>query len=342
MESVLVTGGAGFIGSSIVDALLERQYNVVVLDDLSTGNKQNLAHHLKKEAFVFYEGSILDRGLVRGIMRRHDISLVSHQAAVASVIKCVHDPVTTSEVNIIGTINIFDIAREHSCKRVVIASSCAIYGDTNQLPIIESTPVNAKSQYAAAKASDELLAQVFRGLYDTEIIALRYFNVFGPRQDPASDYAAVIPKFITLALEDKTIQVEGDGMQTRDFIYIEDVVRANINALTREHVPEAAFNIACGRQTSVLDLAEKIIRISGSQSTIAHFPPRKGDIRASHADVEKARIQLGFIPEHSIDTGLMKTIDWYRNRKQDADQRSELNDSSQKKKFYNQFNTVMD
>jgi nucleoside-diphosphate-sugar epimerase len=317
MESVLVTGGAGFIGSNIVDALVERGYNVVVLDDLSTGHKQNISHHLKNKAAAFYEGSILDSGLVRDIMKRHDISRVSHQAAVASVTKCVQDPVKTSEVNIIGTINLFDIAREHGCKRIVFASSCAIYGDTEQLPIRETMPVNAKSPYAAAKASDELLAQVFRGLHGTEIVALRYFNVYGRRQDPASDYAAVIPKFITLALENKTIQIEGDGMQTRDFIYIDDVVRANFLALTREAVPGTAFNIACGRQTSVLDLAKKIITLSGSQSTIAHFPPRKGDIRASHADVEKARVQLDFTPEHTIDTGLMNTIAWYRQQAAD-------------------------
>jgi nucleoside-diphosphate-sugar epimerase len=338
MESILVTGGAGFIGSNIVDALVERRYNVVVLDDLSTGHKQNIAHHLKNKALTFYEGSILDSGLVRDIMKRHDISRISHQAAVASVTKCVQDPVATSEVNIIGTINLFDIAGEHGCKRIVFASSCAIYGDTDQLPIGESLPVNAKSPYAAAKASNELLAQVFRGLHGTEIVALRYFNVYGQRQDPASDYAAVIPKFITLALENKTIQIEGDGMQTRDFIYIDDIVKANLLALTKETVPGTVFNIACGGQTSVLVLAKKIIALSGSQSMIAHFPPRKGDIRASHADVEKARVLLDFTPEHTIDTGLMNTLAWYR---QQAAVRNNLPQDAAQRQSQNQFKAAV-
>jgi nucleoside-diphosphate-sugar epimerase len=314
MESVLVTGGAGFIGSNIVDALMEMNYNVVVLDDLSTGRTENIDHHLNNKGFTFYKGCILNGGLVRDIIRRHDITRISHQAAVASVTKCVQDPVATAEVNIIGTINLFDIAQEHGCKRIVFASSCAIYGDTKQLPIVESVPFNSKSPYAAAKASDELLADVFRGLYGTEIIALRYFNVYGKRQDPASDYAAVIPKFITLAMENKTIPIESDGMQTRDFIYIDDVVQANIKALTKDTVTETAFNVACGRETSILDLAHKIIALSGSQSIITHHPSRKGDVRNSHAAVDKAKIHLEFTAEHTIDRGLMNTINWYRDR----------------------------
>lgn len=318
MESVLVTGGAGFIGSNIVDALMDKNYSVVVLDDLSTGRRKNIEHHMQKKGFAFYQGSILDSGLVRDIVRRHDISRVSHQAAVASVTKCLQDPVATSEVNILGTINLFDIAREHRCKRIVFASSCAIYGDTRQLPISETVPVTAKSPYAAAKASDELMAEVFRGLYGTEIIALRYFNVYGQRQDPKSDYAAVIPKFITLALENKTIPIEGDGLQTRDFIYIDDVVQANMRALTKEAVSETSFNVACGRETSILDLARRIIALSGSRSVIAHRPPRAGDVRNSHAAIEKAKTHLGFAAEHSIDDGLLKTIDWYRGPSRDA------------------------
>jgi dTDP-glucose 4,6-dehydratase len=312
MESVLVTGGAGFIGSNIVDALLDKNFNVVVLDDLSTGRRENIDHHLNNSGFTFYQGSILNTGLVRDIMRRHDITRISHQAAVASVTKCIQDPVATAEVNIIGTINIFEIAREQGCTRIVFASSCAIYGDTKRLPIVESVPVNAKSPYAAAKASDELMAEVFRGLYGTEIIALRYFNVFGKRQDPASDYAAVIPKFITLAMENKAIPIEGDGMQTRDFIYIDDVVQANIKALTRPAVTEPAFNVACGRETSIVELAKVIVETAGSRSEKVHLPPRSGDIKKSHADIGNARKNLGFSPEYTIEQGLRETVKWYR------------------------------
>jgi UDP-glucose 4-epimerase len=312
MESVLVTGGAGFIGSNIVDALMEKNYNVVVLDDLSSGRRENVDHHLNNRRFTFYQGSIVNSGLVRDIIRRHDITRISHQAAVASVTKCIQDPVATAEVNIIGTINLYDLARGHGCKRIVFASSCAIYGDTRQLPIVESVPVNAKSPYAAAKASDELMAEVFRGLYGKEIIALRYFNVYGKRQDPASDYAAVIPKFITLAMENKPITIEGDGMQTRDFIYIDDVVQANIKALTRDVVTETAFNVAYGQETSIVELARVIVDTAGSRSEIVHLPPRAGDIRNSHADIEHARKKLGFSPEYTIEQGLRETVNWYR------------------------------
>jgi UDP-glucose 4-epimerase len=312
MGSVLVTGGAGFIGSNIVDALLEQGDTVAVLDDLSAGHRENVSHHASNKAFTFYQGSILDAGLVRDIITRHKVERISHQAAAASVTKSIQNPVATSEVNIIGTINIFDLARELGCKRVVFASSCAVYGDTTRLPITESQPISAKSPYSAAKASDEILADAFRSLYGIEILALRYFNVFGRRQDPKSDYAAVIPKFITHALKNEPIPVDGDGMQTRDFIYIEDVVKANLRALAVGNVTETVFNVACGRQTSVLDLAKKIISLSGSRSVISHNQTRVGDIRASHADVEKARRHLDFSAAHDIDAGLSKTIAWYR------------------------------
>jgi UDP-glucose 4-epimerase len=312
MESVLVTGGAGFIGSNIVDALIEMNYNVVVLDDLSTGRRENIAHHMNHKGFTFYHGSIMDSGIVKDIMKRHNITRISHQAAVASVTKCIQEPVATAEINIIGTINLFNIAREIGCKRIVFASSCAIYGDTQQLPIRESVPVNAKSTYAAAKASDELMSGVFRDLYGSEIIALRYFNVYGKRQDPASDYAAVIPRFITLAMENKPITIDGDGMQTRDFIYIKDVVQANIKALTKETVEESAFNVACGRETSIVELAQLIVETAGSLSKRVHLPPRSGDIKKSHADIEKARNNLGFSPQFTMEHGLSETVNWYR------------------------------
>ena len=312
MESILVTGGAGFIGSNIVDALVEKNYNVIVLDDLSTGRRENIDHHQNNKRFTFYQGNILNNVLVRDIIRRHDISRISHQAAVASVTKCIQDPVATAEVNIIGTINLFELARKHGCKRIVFASSCAIYGDTKQLPIVESVPVNSKSPYAAAKASDELMSDVFRGLYGTEIIALRYFNVYGKRQDPASDYAAVIPKFITLAMENKAIPIEGDGMQTRDFIYIDDVVQANIKALTKDAITGTAFNVACGRETSIVELARVIVETAGSRSESVHLPPRSGDIKNSHADIGYAGKHLGFSPEYTIEQGLRETVKWYR------------------------------
>lgn len=313
METVLVTGGAGFIGSNIAETLLREGYRVVVLDDLSSGRKENIEHLLDDDNFTFIQGSILDSGLLRSIIKLHAVSRISHQAAIPSVSKSIQDPVTTSEVNIIGTVNLFDIASQRGCKRIVFASSCSIYGDTLQLPIKESLSFNSKSPYAASKAANEMLANVFSGLYDMEIIGLRYFNVYGRRQDPASDYAAVIPRFITKALANETIPIEGDGMQTRDFIYIDDVVQANLKALTGKDVPGAVFNIACGEQTSILDLAKMIVEIAGSRSGIVHLPPRKGDVRNSHADIGNARDHLDYTPRYDMKNGLVKTVDWFKH-----------------------------
>jgi len=330
METILVTGGAGFIGSNIAEALLARGHGVVVLDDLSTGRMKNIEHHLANPAFAFYRGSILDSGLLKDIMQKHTVSRISHQAAVASVTKSIEDPVATSQVNIIGTINLFNIARSYGCKRIVFASSCAIYGDTKELPIRESITLNSKSPYAASKASNELHAGVFYGLYGTKIIGLRYFNVYGKRQDPASEYAAVVPRFITYALENKAIPIEGDGMQTRDFIYIDDVVQANLKALLKEEINgDMVYNVAYGRQTSIVGLAEKIVEISGSKSKIVHLPPRQGDVRNSHADIENAKKHLDYVPAHSIDSGLKNTINWYREQMNKTDGRTHEALSSQ-------------
>jgi len=314
METVLVTGGAGFIGCNIAEALLNKGHRVVVLDDLSSGKMENIAHHSANEAFTFYRGSILDSGLVRTIFQKHKISCISHQAAVASVTKSIQDPVMTSSVNVIGTINLFSLAAEYKCKRIVFASSCAIYGDTRLLPIKETVPVNAKSPYAASKAADELFAGAFHSLYGVRIIGLRYFNVYGRRQDPASDYAAVIPIFIAKALANEKIPIDGDGMQTRDFIYIDDVVQANIKALMKEDVADSAFNVAVGRETSITELAKVIVATAGSRSEIVHLPARAGDIRNSHADIESARKNLGFSPEYTIEQGLRETVKWYREQ----------------------------
>jgi UDP-glucose 4-epimerase len=314
MKSVLVTGGAGFIGSNITEELLKRGYRVVVLDDLSTGKMENILDLKESDNLKFIKGSILDSGLLRATMRTEGISLISHQAAIPSVAKSVKDPITTLSVNTTGTANLFNIAAESGCKRIVFASSSSIYGDTPELPKRESMPLNPKSPYAVSKASKEMLAGVFSNLYGMQIIGLRYFNVYGKRQDPASDYAAVIPKFIMQALQNEAIPVEGDGLQTRDFSYIDDVVAANINALTLDGITAKAFNIAYGERISVLDLADLIREIIGSKSEITHKPPRAGDVRDSLADVTIARQQLGFDPQYDIKKGLAATVAWYRTR----------------------------
>ena len=312
MESVLVTGGAGFIGSNITEALLEKGYRVVVLDDLSTGKMENILDLSDSDNLKFIKGSILESGLVRSIIKSENISLISHQAAISSVSKSIADPVKTMETNVAGTTNLFHIAAEYGCKRIVFASSSSIYGDAPELPKRETMAPCPKSPYAMSKAAKEMLGSVFSGLYGIEIFGLRYFNVYGKRQDPASDYAAVIPKFIAKALENEPIPIEGDGGQTRDFIYINDVVNANLKALTGDNISGTVFNVANGEQTSILELATTILEITGSKSEIVFKPARIGDIRDSVGDTWNAQKHLGYSKKFHIKKGLTETVAWYR------------------------------
>ncbi|MBZ0155096.1 MAG: SDR family oxidoreductase [Alphaproteobacteria bacterium] len=311
MENVLITGGAGFIGSNIAEEMVRRGYRVVILDDFSTGRMENIEALLQEGKATLVRGSILDRDLVRQTLYTHAISRISHQAARPSVAKSVKDPVKTSEVNITGTTTLFHAAAECGCRRVVFASSSSVYGDTPELPKRENMSYSPQSPYAVSKAAKELLGRVFSRLYGMEVIGLRYFNVYGRRQDPGSDYAAVIPKFISRALAGEPLPVEGDGLQTRDFSYIDDVVEANISALTREDLSGGVFNIACGSRISVLDLAKLILSITGSRSSLTYLPARQGDVRDSLADIAQAREFLGFSPKYAIRSGLEKTIQWY-------------------------------
>lgn len=314
MDSVLVTGGAGFIGSNIAEALLERGHRVTVLDDLSSGSLDNIEHLLQSRNFTFVRGSIFDSGLLRSVMKIYQITAISHQAAIASVTKSILDPVKTVETNITGTTNIFDIAAEKGCKRVVFASSCAVYGDSPELPKREDMKLNPQSPYAVTKAAKEMLAKTFSDTNDIEIVGLRYFNVYGRRQSPHSDYAAVIPTFVTRALRNEPLPVEGTGLQTRDFVYIDDVVQANLQALAAENVAGRCFNIANGASISILDLAKCIIHAAGSTSPVIHKPPRQGDIKESRADISAARLDLGFDPQYDIVRGLDHTVSWFRKK----------------------------
>lgn len=312
MESLLVTGGAGFIGSNITEALLVKGYRVVVLDDLSTGKMANILDLSAYDNLKFIKGSILENGLLRSIIKSENISLISHQAAISSVSKSIADPVKTMETNVAGTTNLFHIAAEYGCKRIVFASSSSIYGDAPELPKRETMAFCPKSPYAMSKAAKEMLGSVFTGLYGIEIFGLRYFNVYGRRQDPASDYAAVIPKFIAKALDNEPIPIEGDGGQTRDFIYIDDVVKANLKALIGDNISGTVFNVANGEQTSILELATTILEITGSKSEIVFKPARIGDIRDSVGDIEYAQKHLGYSRKFNIKKGLTETVAWYR------------------------------
>jgi nucleoside-diphosphate-sugar epimerase len=314
MESILVTGGAGFIGSNITERLLSCGYRVVVLDNLSTGKMGNIEESLKNNNFIFYRGSILNSELLQTIIKKHDISLISHQAAIPSVEKSIREPVKTIKANIVGTTNLFNIAAGCCCKRIVFASSSSVYGDTLQLPKEETMSLHPKSPYAASKVAKEIFARVFSDLYGIEIVGLRYFNVYGRRQDPASEYAAVVPKFIMRGLRNEVIPIEGDGLQTRDFTYIDDVIQANLKALTQENILSTIFNIGYGERISILDLAKMILEITRSSSEINYKPPRHGDVRDSFADIESARKYLGYIPEFNIKKGLNETIAWFIRR----------------------------
>jgi nucleoside-diphosphate-sugar epimerase len=312
MDTILVTGGAGFIGSNIADALASRGFRVVVLDDLSTGRLDNLDPLLHAQNFTFVRGSVLDRGLLRSIMKTYQVSGISHQAAIASVTKSVIDPVRSIEANITGTANLFDIAAESCCRRVVFASSCAVYGNGQESPKKETLPLDPRSPYAVTKAAKEMLARTFCDLHSMEIVGLRYFNVYGRRQSPGSDYAAVIPAFITRALRNEPLPIEGDGLQTRDFVYIDDVVQANLRGLTAKNVAGRCFNIGSGTNVSILELARLIIAAAGSGSAIMHRPGRAGDVRDSLADIGRSRNELGYAPEFSMSRGLAEAIAWYR------------------------------
>ena len=312
MESVLVTGGAGFIGSNITEALLAKGYRVVVLDDLSTGKMENILDLSERDNLKFIKGSILEGGLVRSVIKSENISLISHQAAISSVSKSIADPVKTMETNVAGTTNLFHIAAECGCRRIVFASSSAVYGDAPELPKRETMTPCPKSPYAMSKVAKEMLGGIFSDLYGITIIGLRYFNVYGRRQDPASDYAAVIPKFISKALDGEPIPIEGDGGQTRDFIYIDDVVNANLSALTGNGVHGSVFNVGNGKQTSIIELARTIIELTRSKSEIDFKPKRVGDIRDSVSDIENAQKNLGYRRTFTIRKGLAETIAWYR------------------------------
>jgi nucleoside-diphosphate-sugar epimerase len=314
METILVTGGAGFIGSNIADALVSRGFQVVVLDDMSSGRLENIDHLLHHRNFTFIRGSILDSGLLRSVMKTYRISGISHQAAIASVNKSVLSPVKTLETNITGTGNLFDIAAENDCRRVVFASSCAIYGDGPESPKCEHMRPDPKSPYAVSKAAKEMLARAFCNLHSTEIIALRYFNVYGKRQHAMSDYAAVIPAFMTQALENQPLYIDGDGLQTRDFVYIDDVVQANLFGLTLKKAPAGCFNIGSGSSVGILELARLIIKLAGSGSSVMHRPPRPGDVRDSAADIASARSGLGYSPAFTIEQGLRETLEWFKRK----------------------------
>lgn len=315
---ILVTGGAGFIGSNLAERLLqdERVSLVRVFDNLATGfinNIESFRHHQK---FEFIEGDI--RNYNACLEACDTIDLISHQAALGSVPRSVADPLTTNEVNITGTLNIFTAAKEKAVKRVVYAASSSTYGDHPGLPKIEDRIGKPLSPYAVTKYVNELYAEVYASLYGLQFIGLRYFNIFGPRQNPGGAYAAVIPLFVKALLENKAPVINGDGSHSRDFTFVDNAVQANILSLFTDQ-PKAinqVYNIACGHQISLLELFNTLKKEAGSTLQAIHGPERAGDVKYSLADISKARTLLGYDPAISVEEGLKKAFRWYKEENQ--------------------------
>jgi nucleoside-diphosphate-sugar epimerase len=304
----LVTGGAGFIGSNIVDALVRRGDSVVVLDNFSTGKRENLA--AIRDRVEVIEGSITDLPTVR--RAAEGVGFVFHEAALASVQRSVDDPLASNEVNIKGTLNVLVAARDAGAKRLVYAASSSAYGDTEVLPKREDMPAKPLSPYAVQKWVGEHYCKVFSSIYGLDTVALRYFNVFGPKQDPNSDYAAVIPIFVSRLLAGSEPTIYGDGEQSRDFTFIENVVDANLKACEGGPKNGAVVNVACGARFTLNELYEHIRGMLGSTKKPRYAPPRVGDVRHSMADIGQARALLGFEPKVDFVTGLRRTVEWYR------------------------------
>ncbi|WAI01379.1 SDR family oxidoreductase [Methanogenium organophilum] len=302
----VVTGGAGFIGSHIAEALADEGHSVVIVDDFSTGNKENLRWADGVPSVRVVEGSITDISLLRDACAGADG--VFHEAAVASVPRSVADPVGSNAVNVDGTLNVLVAARDAGVRKVVLASSAANYGDNPNLPLKETEPPRPQSPYAAQKVMNEYYARLFTELYGLETTCLRYFNVFGPRQDPSSPYSGVISIFIDRISVGDPITIYGDGTQTRDFIYVSDVVRANMRAMNSEYC--GVVNVAGGRETSLNELAAVIMECTGNSSDIRFDVPREGDIHRSLADTHRLEETIGRVAECSIADGLSQTIAW--------------------------------
>ena len=304
----LVTGGAGFIGSNTVDELVRRGHSVVVLDDFSSGKEDNLAEVRNKITFI--KGSITDIEVVRKAM--HEAEYVLHLAAKTSVPRSVKDPIETNKINIDGTLNVLVAAKELKVKRVVFAASSSAYGETPTLPKVETMQPEPISPYGVTKYVGELYGQTFGRCYGLENVALRYFNIFGPRQDPSSPYSGVLAKFCSAFLEDTQPVVFGDGEQTRDFTYVENAVQANLLACEAPSVSGKVFNVGVGGRVSLNEVVRALGKISGKTLETKYEPPRDGDIRDSQADITQARELLGYEPQVSFEEGLSRTYEWYR------------------------------
>ncbi len=310
MAAFLVTGGAGFIGSHLTEELVRRGERVRVLDNFLTGKRENLAPLAGR--FELLEGDIRDRAVCERAVQGMDVVL--HQAALPSVPRSVEDPFTTNEINIGGTLNLLWAAAKAGVRRFVYASSSSIYGNDSRLPKVEGAEGMPLSPYAVSKWAGEKFLQTFALTYGLSTVSLRYFNIFGPRQDPFSQYAAAVPLFVTCILRGEPPVIYGDGEQSRDFTYVANVVEANLRAAETPGLSGQAVNIACADRITVNALVDRINRIVGASVRPVHAPPRPGDIPHSFADIQAAKTILGYAPGVSFDEGLRTTIAWFKER----------------------------
>ncbi|MEX1047536.1 MAG: SDR family oxidoreductase [Actinomycetota bacterium] len=309
----LVTGGAGFIGSNLVQALVERGDRVRVLDDLSTGRTENLAQ-FSSEQVQFMNGDVRDAATVLEAMR--DVKAAFHQAAIPSVARSVKDPRATHMANVTGTLNVLMAARDEHVERVVFASSSSVYGNAERMPVSEDLPTHPLSPYGVSKLAGEAYASAFHHSFGLATVSLRYFNVFGPNQNPTAEYAAVVPRFISATMDDEPATIYGDGEQARDFTFVGDVVAANLLAAEAgEKALGKVINVAYNGRHSVNDLLQTIQGlVPGDHLEPQREPPRVGEIRTSQADISKAEEVLGYRPKFSFEEGLRMTVEWFAER----------------------------
>ena len=307
-KKCVVTGGAGFIGSNLALELAGQGAKVTVLDDMSTGQQGNLAD-LQEAGVTFVRGSILDRDLLDGCFK--DVDFVFHQAALPSVPRSVKEPLPANEVNITGTLYVLEAARQAEVQKVVYAASSSAYGETPTLPKVETISPSPLSPYAVTKLASEFYCSVYTSVYGLATTSLRYFNVYGPRQDPASQYAAVVPNFITAAARGEAPVIYGDGEQSRDFTYVADAVQANMKAAVSPAADGQVVNVATGVRVTVNELAERIIALVGAKVKPRYVEERAGDIRHSLADISQARELMGYEPRFTLDQGLEEAVRFF-------------------------------
>jgi len=309
MEKVVITGGAGFIGSHLAEELVSQDYHVIIFDDLSTGRQENIDSLLSQNKAEFILGSITDLKLLQKVFQ--NVSYVFHLAALARVPQSVVDPLTTNDINVNGTLNVMLAAKENRVKKVIYSSSSAVYGESSVLPQNEAMPLYPSSPYALTKLVGEYYGSIFNQIYNLPTVSLRYFNVFGSRQDPLSPYANVIPVFISRVAQDLPPIIYDDGEQSRDFVYVDDVVRANILAINKGI--EGVYNIGSGTSTTINELATAILTIMQKELKPVYEKPRLGDPRHTLAEISKAS-QFGYKPEYSLEEGLKAITPVYSSR----------------------------